>query len=200
MDTELVAVDRAQGNKLLAFQTLSTRGRYVGRKGGKLGAQVPKRTTNSINQPSLPPSLLHYSKDVTAEGVTVQICVFAFDLLFFNGQSHLKEALSSRRALLYSLFKPVVEEKEGGKEGEKEGGFEGRFEFATHVETSDPERVQEFFTEALEAGCEGIMVRRGRREGGREGGRKGREGFKGSVIFLCFDFSFPLLPRSLLSL
>jgi len=105
---------------------------------------------------------------VTAEGVTVQICVFAFDLLFLNGQSHLKEHLESRRTLLYSLFAPVVEGgKERGKEGGKEGGFEGRFDFATHRETKDPEKVQEFFTEALEAGCEGIMVR----EGGREGGR-----------------------------
>ena len=114
---------------------------------------------------SLPPSLPSYlrrSKDVTAEGVSVLICVFAFDLLFLNGQSHLKEPLESRRALLYSLFTPVVE-------GGKEGGFEGRFDFAVHAETTDPSKVEEFFAEALEAGCEGIMVREGGREGGREG-------------------------------
>jgi DNA ligase-1 len=34
IDCELVAVDRAQNNRLLAFQTLSTRGRWVGPSGG----------------------------------------------------------------------------------------------------------------------------------------------------------------------
>lgn len=34
IDCELVAVDRAQNNRLLAFQTLSTRGRWVGPAGG----------------------------------------------------------------------------------------------------------------------------------------------------------------------
>ena len=126
----------------------------------------------------------------------MQICVFAFDLLFLNGQSHLKEPLSSRRALLYSLFKPVVEApKEGGREGGREGGFEGRFEFATHVETSDPERVQEFFTEALEAGCEGIMVRGGGRTGRRKGGKEKAEVYMYVLLLQSFQLT---LPRSLL--
>jgi DNA ligase-1 len=99
--------------------------------------------------------------------VRVQVCVFAFDLLFLNGLSYVKEPLSSRRARLYSLFGPLLERGLGGREG----GFEGRFAFAAHTETNDPEKVQEFFTEALEAGCEGIMVRS---EGVRDGGEEGR--------------------------
>lgn len=58
LDAELVAVDR-RTNKLLAFQTLATRGR----------------------------------KDVTAEGVAVHVCVFAFDLLYLNGASWVKKPL-----------------------------------------------------------------------------------------------------------
>lgn len=50
-----------------------------------------------------------------------------------------------RREGLYRVLGPVVEP--------------GHFDFATHVETGEAAEVEAFFDAALEASCEGIMVR-----------------------------------------
>lgn len=57
-------------------------------------------------------------KDVSTENITVQVIIMAFDLLYFNGESLLKESFDKRRNLLHEHFKPV----------------EGRLMFATHKE------------------------------------------------------------------
>ncbi|CAB1317087.1 unnamed protein product [Coregonus sp. 'balchen'] len=48
-------------------------------------------------------------KNVDAADIKVQVCVYAFDLLYLNGESLVKQPLSRRRALLKDSF----EEKEG---------------------------------------------------------------------------------------
>ncbi|KAJ1473845.1 hypothetical protein T484DRAFT_1834680 [Baffinella frigidus] len=44
-------------------------------------------------------------KDVDETQVTVQVCLYAFDLLFLNGESLLKAPLSRRRTLLKDSFR-----------------------------------------------------------------------------------------------
>ena len=46
-------------------------------------------------------------QDADMSNIKVQVCVFAFDLLFFNGQSLVREPLRKRRDLLRSSFNEV---------------------------------------------------------------------------------------------
>ncbi|KAK9793179.1 hypothetical protein WJX73_007861 [Symbiochloris irregularis] len=70
MDAELVAVDRANDNRLRAFQELSTRARG----------------------------------QVTTHEVTVAVCVFAFDLLYMDGEALVKLPLRERREMLLAAL------------------------------------------------------------------------------------------------
>lgn len=91
LDAEIVAVDRSQDNRLLPFQTLSTRARH-GRAAGACRHRLIDHAA-----PGSGGGWCHQCdgddlwswwcrKDVTVEGVTTPVCVFAFDLLYHNGQ------------------------------------------------------------------------------------------------------------------
>ncbi|ORY59234.1 uncharacterized protein BCR38DRAFT_376433 [Pseudomassariella vexata] len=82
-------------------------------------------------------------KDVKIEDVKVKVCVFAFDLLFFNGEAIVKKSLRERRELLHKAFTPV----------------EGEFTFATHMDGQELEEIQVFLDESVKASCEGLMVK-----------------------------------------
>ncbi|EEH40171.2 DNA ligase [Paracoccidioides lutzii Pb01] len=82
-------------------------------------------------------------KDVKAEDVKVKVCVFAFDLLFLNGEPTVKKTLRERRSLLHEAFVPV----------------EGEFVFAQHGDTNDLEEIQTLLDESVKASCEGLMVK-----------------------------------------
>ncbi|ETO15788.1 DNA ligase I [Reticulomyxa filosa] len=82
-------------------------------------------------------------KDVNEADVTVQVCVYAFDLLFINGQSLLSEPFEVRRSKMHQAFEPK----------------QGEFAFAHYKDTTDPEEIQQFLDLAVEACCEGIMVK-----------------------------------------
>jgi len=82
-------------------------------------------------------------KDVSSDEVTVQVCLFAFDIIYLNGQSLLNECFSKRRQLLHDNFHPV----------------QGEFQFAQYKDTTDLEEVQGFLKEAIESSCEGLMVK-----------------------------------------
>ncbi|KAI0435117.1 DNA ligase I [Xylaria sp. FL1042] len=82
-------------------------------------------------------------KDVKVEDVKVKVCVFAFDLLFFNGEAVVGKSLRERRELLHEAFKPV----------------EGEFAFATHMNGQELEEIQVFLDESVKASCEGLMVK-----------------------------------------
>ncbi|KAF3895278.1 DNA ligase [Trichophyton interdigitale] len=82
-------------------------------------------------------------KDVKSEDIKVKVCVFAFDLLFLNGEPTVKKTLRERRALLHDAFMPV----------------EGEFAFAQHGNTSDLEEIQTMLDESVKASCEGLMVK-----------------------------------------
>lgn len=82
-------------------------------------------------------------KDVNADDVKVKVCIFAFDLLFFNGESLIGESLKDRRERLNSGF---VER-------------EGQFMFAKGRDSRDPEQIMEFLNDSIKSGCEGLMVK-----------------------------------------
>ncbi|XP_057487838.1 DNA ligase 6 isoform X2 [Actinidia eriantha] len=125
VDAEVVAVDRINnGRKLLSFQELSSRER-----GGK----------DSL---------------ITVASIKVDICVFVFDIMFFNGEQLLNFPLRQRRKYLKDLF------------GDEKLGY---FEYAkeTTVEVEDPclnsestlMKMKSFLDDALCSSCEGIMVK-----------------------------------------
>merc|ERR1712241_906670 len=70
-------------------------------------------------------------KDADVNEIKVKVCLFAFDLLFLNGESLVRRPLRERRELLLSAFKTV----------------KGEFLFATGKDCSDPEEIQEFLEE-----------------------------------------------------
>jgi DNA ligase-1 len=82
-------------------------------------------------------------KDVKVEDVKVKVCVFAFDLLFLNGESLVEKSLRERRELLHKSFSPI----------------EGEFQFATSMNGQEIEEIQHFLDESVKASCEGLMVK-----------------------------------------
>ncbi|KAK9980046.1 hypothetical protein ABG768_013444 [Culter alburnus] len=82
-------------------------------------------------------------KDVDASEIKVQVCVYAFDLLYLNGESLVREPLSKRRALLRESF----EEKEG------------EFVFARSLDADNTEAIAEFLEQSVRDSCEGLMVK-----------------------------------------
>ena len=82
-------------------------------------------------------------KDVKAEDVKVKVCVFAFDILFLNGEAMVKKSLRERRELLHEAFEPV----------------EGEFAFAQFGDTKEIEEIQTLLDESVKASCEGLMVK-----------------------------------------
>ncbi|KAF6234534.1 hypothetical protein HO173_007159 [Letharia columbiana] len=82
-------------------------------------------------------------KDVKAEDVKVKVCVFAFDMLFYNGEAIVQKSLRERRELLHQAFQEV----------------EGEFSFAQHGNTDNLEEIQTLLDESVKASCEGLMVK-----------------------------------------
>ncbi|KAI6397483.1 hypothetical protein MCOR24_008996 [Pyricularia oryzae] len=82
-------------------------------------------------------------KDVKIEDVKVKVCVFAFDLLYLNGEAVVEKSLRERRTLLESSFKPI----------------EGEFAYATHMNGQELDEIQTFLDESVKASCEGLMVK-----------------------------------------
>ncbi|XP_003224638.1 DNA ligase 1 [Anolis carolinensis] len=82
-------------------------------------------------------------KDVDTEDIRVQVCVYAFDMLYLNGQSLVREPLTQRRTLLRDSFTEV----------------EGQFLFATSMDTSNTDEIAEFLERSIKDSCEGLMVK-----------------------------------------
>ncbi|KAF3763454.1 ATP-dependent DNA ligase [Cryphonectria parasitica EP155] len=84
-------------------------------------------------------------KDVQIGSVTIDVCMFAFDLMYLNGQPLLDRPFRERRNLLRSLFVEVPHNFTWVK--------------SLDATSQDPETIQEFFKSATEIKCEGIMVK-----------------------------------------
>ena len=74
-------------------------------------------------------------KDVTTDKIQVQVCIFAFDLLYLNGESLLKEPLEERRKKLVEAFRETP----------------GEFALATHVDANSVEEIQVFLEESVKS-------------------------------------------------
>jgi len=82
-------------------------------------------------------------KNVQLKDVAVQVKMFAFDILFLNGEPLLKKSLNERRKALHSAF--VVVENE--------------FAFATSKDSDNAEEIADFLNDAVAGACEGLMVK-----------------------------------------
>jgi DNA ligase-1 len=84
-------------------------------------------------------------KDVAIGSITIAVCLFAFDLMYLNGQPLLDRSFRERRSLLRSLFVEVP----------------NRFTWVRSLDATsqDSEAVLDFFKQATDLKCEGIMVK-----------------------------------------
>lgn len=110
-------------------------------------------------------------KDVKAEDIKVKVCVYAFDLLFYNGEPCVKKSLRERRQLLHECFQPV----------------EGEFQFAQYGNTNVIDEIQNLLEESVKASCEGLMVKMlDTQESGYEPSKRSRNWLKVEQLFPPF--------------
>lgn len=72
-------------------------------------------------------------QDADASEIKVQVCVYAFDLLYLNGESLVRQPFRRRRELLRESFSEV----------------DGEFTFATSMISSNTEEISEFLDESI---------------------------------------------------
>jgi DNA ligase-1 len=82
-------------------------------------------------------------KDVKVEDVKVKVCVFAFDLLYLNGEALVNKPFRQRRDHMYEAFEEV----------------EGEFTFAKYGNSQNVDEIQLLLEESIKASCEGLMVK-----------------------------------------
>jgi len=84
-------------------------------------------------------------KDVVIGAVTIDVCLFSFDLMYLNGEELLHRPFRERRSLLKSLFVEIPHHFTWVK--------------SLDATSADVDTVQAFFQSALDTKCEGIMVK-----------------------------------------
>ncbi|KAF2321739.1 hypothetical protein GH714_001993 [Hevea brasiliensis] len=82
-------------------------------------------------------------KNVVMSDIKVNVCIFAFDMLYLNGEPLIQKQLEVRRQRLYDSF-------------EEDPGY---FQFATAVTSNDLEEIQTFLGAAVDASCEGLIIK-----------------------------------------
>jgi DNA ligase-1 len=82
-------------------------------------------------------------KNVVLSDIKVDVCIFAFDILYLNGQPLMQEQLNVRREHLYKSF-------------EEERGY---FQFATALTSNDLEEIQTFLEAAVNTCSEGLIIK-----------------------------------------
>ncbi|CAE6414534.1 unnamed protein product [Rhizoctonia solani] len=89
-------------------------------------------------------------KDVNLKDIKVIVCVYAFDLMYLNGEVLLGKPFRERRRLLREWLPPLV----------PEDPFCSRFAHTESVESEDGrEVVEEFWERAVASQCEGLMIK-----------------------------------------
>nr|XP_009858016.1 DNA ligase 1-like [Ciona intestinalis] len=82
-------------------------------------------------------------KDADLSTIKVQVCIYAFDLLYLNGESLVRKSFRERRKLLLDNFNVC----------------DGQFVFAESQDTTDTDKIAEFLEESIKGNCEGLMVK-----------------------------------------
>ncbi|KAI6245750.1 DNA ligase [Erysiphe necator] len=84
-------------------------------------------------------------KEVAIGSIKVEVCFFAFDLMYFNDEPLLQKSLRQRRKLLREQFTEI----------------KNRFTWVKSLDATshDSETILEFFNSAIQSKCEGIMVK-----------------------------------------
>lgn len=82
-------------------------------------------------------------KNVNDNEITVHVCLFAFDILYYNDQSLVSLSLFERRRLLRENFNFI----------------EGKFMLAHSKDLTEIDEIQEFLDESIQNKCEGLMVK-----------------------------------------
>jgi len=90
-----------------------------------------------------PFQLLSTRKRKNIDKIDVTVCVFVFDLLFYDGEDLSGHPLKVRRDMLRQKFSEI----------------EGRLKMATGVECTSVEDIDAHFRQAIEANCEGVMLK-----------------------------------------
>lgn len=80
---------------------------------------------------------------MTEKDLKTKIALQAFDILYLNGKSLLKETLEERRKILHQTFKTQ----------------QGRFMFAKGIDTKNFEDLEAFLDQSIKDCCEGLMVK-----------------------------------------
>uniref|UniRef100_A0A9I9E0W5 DNA ligase n=1 Tax=Cucumis melo TaxID=3656 RepID=A0A9I9E0W5_CUCME len=148
LDCELVAYDRGK-QKILPFQFHHN----------QLSQNfLPRRTILKL----LIILSTRARKNVAVSDIKVEVCVFAFDLLYLDGQPLIQRELNARREIyslhcvcagmhavqlqLMLLYDSFIEES-------------GYFQFATAIITNDLEEIQKFLDASVDQSCEGLIIK-----------------------------------------
>lgn len=91
----------------------------------------------------LPFQLLSTRKRKNIDKIEVQVCVFAFDLVYYDQQELLDHSLNERREILRSNFNEIND----------------KFKFATGFECKSIEDIETAFKNATDANSEGLMLK-----------------------------------------
>ena len=81
-------------------------------------------------------------KNVDLATITIHVCMFCFDILLLNDEILINKTLRQRREYLYSTF------------------TESQYiQFAKHLDSGDAQEMENFMTESVSSGCEGLIVK-----------------------------------------